>query len=564
MASKKYYVGGRSVTLTDNDYIAQGGQGVVYKSGNTAIKITHDPKDMIPEAKISELSVLTESNILGPREIVKDLNGVTVGYSMPFASDTEFLPRLFNLGFKKKFGLDPQGVLYLVKQMQDTLNLIHKKSIVVGDYNPNNFLVAKDRQTVYHIDVDNYQTKSFKCLAIMDSVRDWTTQPGHFDEVTDWFSWSIVVFQFYTGIHPFMGSHPDFPDNDLKARILANTSVLNKKTKVPKAFSDFSMIPKAHLDYFTKVFESGARDIAPLADGTNLTTSWVKNIVKTSGNIIVTNEQTFDSNIEYVVYISGTRYVVTQNEIYRNVRKLPNQFNPGKKYLLASDNSEDPVVAYLDNGKLLVYRIDGTFVGSVANVLNYVYINGRMYYTSSVGHILQIYIKVFNNNTNVMSRHVGNCMPTLVKAFDGIFIQELYGKKTFKLIDGILTYHVQIPELDNKRIASAYSRNRWVIVTTLSKSGSIYKHLFRFDKEFKTYEYLVVNTTTTEINAFVHANGMLMVLNEEGTSLMLFGNLTGSVSQLDNIDLTGYNFVEGLDKTLLTDGSDLISIAMKK
>jgi hypothetical protein len=559
MASRVVFVGSKKITLTDSDYIAQGGQGVVYKHGNQAIKIAHDASQVIPEAKILELAVLTENNILGPREVVKDSNGIVIGYAMPYASDTEFLTRLFNLGFKKKFGLDPSGVLVLVKQMQDTLNIIHKKEIIVGDYNPNNFLVAKTKDVVYHIDVDNYQTKRFKCMAIMDSVRDWSVKSGHFDEKTDWFSWSIVAFQLYTGIHPFMGSHPDFADNDLKARILGNTSVFNSATKIPKAFSDFSMIPKAHLDYFKKVFETGFRDIAPLADGTNLATSWVKNIAKSSGKITITTEQTFDSNIQYVVYIASVRYVVTENNIYRNSRSIANLKN--KVLLLAQDNNDDPVIGVLNNKTLNIVSLQGTQIGEVL-LEEFIYLDGRIYFTNSSGAINLLSIKVFNNNPNIMVRRIGNCMSTLIKAYNGLFIQELYGKKTLKICSQTGVHSIDVPELDGLTVADSYYRNHWCVLTTISKSGSIYKHIFKFDSSFEKYEYLVANTSTTELNSFVTPNKMLMSLNQDGTSLMLFGDLKGNAMTLDGLSLGDFVFSDSLDKPLLTDGSELISIKM--
>ena len=128
MSNKTYLVGSQKIQLTDNDYLSQGGQGSVYRKGNIAYKIYHDLSAMIPESKIMELKQLDLPNILGPREIIYDAtNRQPVGFTMPFASNTEFLTRIFNLSFKKNNGLTPKSIVKLVTNMQETLIEIHKK-----------------------------------------------------------------------------------------------------------------------------------------------------------------------------------------------------------------------------------------------------------------------------------------------------------------------------------------------------------------------------------------------------------------------------------------------------
>ena len=53
---------GQKVHLTDSDYLAQGGQGVIYVKGNAVFKIYHDVNQLIPEDKIDELQVLSGIN----------------------------------------------------------------------------------------------------------------------------------------------------------------------------------------------------------------------------------------------------------------------------------------------------------------------------------------------------------------------------------------------------------------------------------------------------------------------------------------------------------------------
>ncbi len=212
-------IGTEVITLTDNEYLAQGGEGVVYCKGNIAYKIYHDSDKMIPEQKIYELQALQISNVLAPIDIIYNYNTKqAIGFTMPYITSTEYLSRLFVKSFKKQHSINPKMVISLVRKMQETLHEIHQKGIVVGDYNEMNFLVDNKFENIFHIDVDSYQTENYPSTAIMDSVRDRQVPIGTFNKETDWFSWAIVTFQLYTGIHPFKGRHPKYKNNDIDSR----------------------------------------------------------------------------------------------------------------------------------------------------------------------------------------------------------------------------------------------------------------------------------------------------------------------------------------------------------
>ena len=111
------------------------------------------------------------------------------------------------------------------------------------------------------IDVDSYQTPGFKATALMDSVRDRHCHNNQFTPDTDWFSFGIVSFQMFIGIHPYKGKHPDLADMD--ARMMQNISALNKAVSVPKVCYAFDVIPQAYLCWYKAVFEQGKRCAPP-------------------------------------------------------------------------------------------------------------------------------------------------------------------------------------------------------------------------------------------------------------------------------------------------------------
>ena len=57
----KVVVSGKIINLTDNDYLAQGGQGSIYIKNGIVYKIYHDIKNLIPESKITELQDLNKA-----------------------------------------------------------------------------------------------------------------------------------------------------------------------------------------------------------------------------------------------------------------------------------------------------------------------------------------------------------------------------------------------------------------------------------------------------------------------------------------------------------------------
>jgi hypothetical protein len=93
----------------------------------------------------------------------------------------------------------------------------------------------------------------------MESVRD--RHSSTFSEGTDWFSFAVVSFQLFVGIHPYRGKHPTC--KGLDERMLRDLSVLNKSVTVPAACQSFTVIPQAYLDWYTAVLERGERRAPP-------------------------------------------------------------------------------------------------------------------------------------------------------------------------------------------------------------------------------------------------------------------------------------------------------------
>ena len=248
----RYFVQGKGeIRLARTNFKAQGGEGSIYVKGATAYKIYADPARTIQRAKIAELTVLTEPNIIRPLDLILNGKNIAVGYSMRHVGKAYALCQLFPKAFRQRNNLTTEITLRLVRRLQEGVAHIHSKGILVVDLNELNFLVSADFREIFFIDVDSYQTPSFPATVLMESIRD--RHASRFTVDSDWFSFAVVSFQMFTGIHPFKGTYPPLQnladaEARLDARMRANISVLHRGVSVPMSCLSFSTIPPVYFD----------------------------------------------------------------------------------------------------------------------------------------------------------------------------------------------------------------------------------------------------------------------------------------------------------------------------
>jgi len=113
----RYFVQGKGeVRLGKTEFKAQGGEGAVYVKGSSAYKIYADPSRCITQAKIDELSVLVQPNVIRPLELVLDGRNRPVGYSMRYVGKADPLCRFFPKAFRQRNNITPDVTLRLVRQ----------------------------------------------------------------------------------------------------------------------------------------------------------------------------------------------------------------------------------------------------------------------------------------------------------------------------------------------------------------------------------------------------------------------------------------------------------------
>lgn len=517
------------VVLDDSHYLAAGGEGTIYVKGNEAFKIYHDSNKMLPISKIQELSVLkTISCIVIPDEIIYDTNGLPLGYTMKYLKDSEFFCKIFTKSFKDANNISISDVGDLVDYMQKTMIDIHSKGIIVGDYNEMNFMLDNGFKIPYHIDVDSWQTPSFKCTAIMETVQDYTTKLGHFDENTDWYSWAVVTFQMFIGIHPYKGRHPNYKPKELKRRALDKISVFHSGVQIPNMCSDISVIPKVLRDWYKEVFEQGFRGLPPSINGIKI---FATAPVKT-----VTGNNLFDVQLYYDVKENIIRVFNFKEELYVLVNDGYYDFKTKTKVDsvgiigLCEVLNEDPVIIKKDSSYIYFYSKD-IEIGKVAYEHGF-FANGSFYTVLNCKLVEHRIIKM--KNLMVISKAVDSVHPFAYKTHDGFVSQDIVGKISFVIPYAYGTSRsIRLPELDGYTIITGKYESRTCVVLAL-KNNVYDRYLFTFSKDFTSYTIRKdEDVGIGDVNFTVLPNGI--VTNIIGDERMeLFMSVNTQTKAIDN------------------------------
>jgi serine/threonine protein kinase len=505
--------------LDKNSYVAAGGEGTVYKVGGTAFKIYHDPKKMIPVAKIDELKAIAHiDNVLGPRDILLDTNSTPIGFTMPYKSDTEFITRLFNKNYRNDNGVSPDMIIQLIKKMQLTLSEIHKCGIITVDFNEMNSITNMKYDDIYFIDVDSYQTKSYKATALMESVRDRQTPKGQFSEKTDWFSFAIVSFQMYMTYHPYMkGKHPSYLPKDWSVRMDKNISVFHPDVILADIWKDFSVIPKPHMEWYKDIFHKGLRTAPPLPDGVIISGPVQPTLILGNEKFVVTKIAEFPDPILGYYFMNGFMYSITKKGIYSGVHKIKDMSSMPKAISLAYAPGADPVIVIKSTDKVIFEDLSGKNVGEISakQAMHY---NGCIYTVYNGRMVENKFILGGNMNILHTMKPISNIFDSATKLYSGVAIQDILSKcwvvipyQTGKCFNGPVT------ELNNLRIIDAKFEHH-ILIVVAEKDAQYHRYVICFNDTMSGYTCRIENDVhDTTVNFTCLSNGICVHLADDDT-----------------------------------------------
>ncbi len=546
------------INLTKRDFVASGGEGSVYVKKRIAFKIYNDPKKMISLQKMRELSALTDPNIINPKELVLDRKKRPIGYTMKYLSDTYVLCQIFTKAFRDRNGLTNEMALKLVRRLQQEVCHIHSKQILVVDLNEMNFLVNKALTEIYAIDVDSYQTKSFPATAIMESIKDVHTKT--FDENTDWFSFGIVSFQMFAGIHPYKGKHSKI--KGLTNRMMANIPVFHKDVSYPRTCQPFDIIPETYRNWYKAIFYKGERVSPPLQAQAVITIITDYQKIKSNTDFDIIKLTKCLGNILEVIssdIILTTEYIYVKDEKYGDFDR--------DCHVITTPVMDKLIKARIVDGKLILFALDsksniGEYNISAENIMSY---DNRLFIKNGET-FSELNFLESTNNLNVFIQNVGNIMPFATRIFDGVIIQDMLGVPVTSIFpEPNTSYQFTLEELKGYKIIDAKYDNK--ILMVIGNKGSKYdKFIFKIKDDFTSYSTRKVEDISYYgINFVVLQNGIVIHINHL-EEMEIFSNKDDSakIKVIDNNSVTGNMklFKDGT-KALFSTGDTLYRIKMK-
>jgi len=570
MINKTYVVNGKKIDFKKSDYLAQGGQGIVYRKGTFAYKIYHDPQNMIPEEKIKELMTLNRDNILGPKEVIYDTRGLACGFVSKFIDGTIPIARLITKAYRDKVKFSEQDTVSLVRNIQETVSFIHSKNFLIVDLNELNFLTDKKHEIPYFLDVDSYQTPKHKASALMESVRDRLVKNNQFTTGSDWFSYAVVVFQLYIGIHPYKGMHPNYGPNEWQKRMDDGVSVLESGVMLPKSCRPFSVIPKPHFDWFKRVFLKNERLAPPLPDGEIQVVSTEIQIVLGTETFTAVRMGKYKETIIRVLTIGGENYSIGQKNIYistlgqSSAREIENY---GQVEIIMGGDSGETLSALRKGKDITICKVRKKIGddGFVANVeADHMMSRGGRLYTV-VGNAIHEHAFIQGKNKILHSlKLVGNCFPNSVHVYDGVIYQDALGEPIFFIpYDEGKAFFDIIKEVADYRIIEAKSEDN-VLVIIGEKSGKYNRFVIVFDSKYKKYTIRITEDISYQGINFTKIPGKVGILLSKDDEVEIFMD-NSAVKTVSNPPFdAGMKLFNSREKVFFINGSEVYQVEMKK
>lgn len=529
MTIKVVLEGMGSMTLTDDDHLATGGEATVYRKANLVIKIYLDPSrfshsDMVAKLR-HQASALQHPGIVAPKGLVTDTRKRLVGYYMSFI-DGEPLPRLFSNDFRARNSFGDEEAKLLVAEMFDVVDFAHQRNYITIDLNELNWTTVSANAAARSpraLDVDSWVPESNIPLRVpmMPSIYDFYT--SQFGRETDWFALAVVSFQVFAGIHPYKGGLDGYKLNDLESRMRDNKSVFEPGIRLNGAVRDFSCIPAPLLNWYYETFVGRERTQPP----SPFDTSYKASHTIRTGRVRVTATST----LKYDRLLSRVGDLATNIYSCGVVR-----LQSGELVDLSSGN----VIGYASVDAEVVRKEGGWLIADPRNH-SFMFVHGSTYAATHLKLTLNWNSLVRSNNRlfavtengltelelHLFARPllaVGRtwaAMPNATRWFDGVGIQDAFGATyVFAPFGENSCAQIRVRELDGIRPLAAKAGRRFVAIMCADKQGGYRKVEITFDHDYQTYVVRQEHADTPELNMALLPRGVTATIVQDGELLV--------------------------------------------
>jgi hypothetical protein len=425
---------------------------------------------------------------------------------------------------------------------------------------------AGQKPQPYVVDVDSWQVGRWKAKVIMPSIRDYHAKT--FSEVTDWFSWGVVTFQVYSGIHPYKGTLDGFTRNDFVARMKANASVFGNGVRLNRAVRDFSVIPGKLRSWYETEFQTGSRTVPPSPFDTTTTVSpKVSTLrVSTQGSGMLRFKKIFAAppgDPAVRIFNCGVALLRSGQLV---------SLETGRGIGLAATTDCEVVAAaggFLvverDQSKLHAWYTEGSSDRSelslsldASGILRF---GNRVFAVTRHG-LTELSLQMFSKPVLAPGTS-WEALTSSTKFFDGLGVQNTLGAAFLLLPHGdhMLSY-VKTAELDGLMPVQAKAGERFVQVVALDKKGIYHKFEFSFSKDYRSYTLWRTTTDTPDLVSAILGRGVCATVVDDG-ELVVFVPTGGQMNRFrDSTIATDEPLFAWDDKVLLLRAGDVWQVSV--
>lgn len=537
------------VTLRPSDHVATGGEGAIYRISDMAVKLYLDPATMksrgVPDRVKKISTLLKHPYIVAPLGLAVTAAGEIVGHYLPYVEDPPIahpLSRVFTNDFYQSEGFTNALASKLVERMREVVVFAHDRNALLIDPNELNWFArsVKNNPEPRIIDVDSWVIGQMPpTVAIMPSIRDWHAK--HFGQESDWFSWAVVTFQVYTGIHPYKGTLDGYARGDMEKRMQDNASVFTQGVRLNRAVRDFSCIPSVLLDWYEATFQKGERNVPPSPFDTAVTApraALVLRAVATSKTGVLV----FDKLLGYAgdpvvrTFHCGAALLASRKLIdiatKRLIATLPSAMcevvKVGRGWLIGNLEKQEATFTYVDEQNL---RSDALQLKMRAGrLLGY---ENRMFVVGENG-LIEIKSNLFGDKLIASTGQTWGVIVNSTKWFGGVGVLDAMAAKFVVAPFGeSAVAQVRVRELDGVQVVAAKAGNRFAAFITLNKKGEYRKVELTFDREYRTYKVWTDMADGPELNLAILPKGVCATILKDG-ELNIFVPTNGNVVKAED------------------------------
>ena len=572
--TEEFLLEGRGlIKLKPADHLATGGEGSVYKpSPDTIIKLYSDPQKMIADgmaAKINQLKKIQHPFIVAPQGLVLK-NQVPVGYYMAFESG-EALARIFTTAYRTRENFTSKDDLSLVDGMRTVVSTAHSHQATLVDANELNWLVSRKKQLAEPrvIDVDSWALGHWKPTVIMPSIRDWHTKG--FNDKSDWFSYAVVTFQIFTGIHPYKGMLHGYKPNEMEARMKANASVFTPGVRLNSAVRDFSTIPGPLLAWYEAVFQQGDRSVPPSAYDTSIKTPRAAMVQRTvvtatSGKLVM--DVIYDGVVDKPTRIFSCGVIQLQSGKMINLangKMFAKTFSSHSEVILTNEGFLVGEITATDQLLFTLVAHDGRCesVDTILRGTELVRYYNRLFVVTGQG-LTEVTVKQFAKPV-LMTLNTWQVLGNSTQWFEGLGVQDAMGATYLIIPFGEKSsQYVHVPELNGNKVVYGMAGTRCAVLAILEKkTGQYKKYEIVFDKDYTSYKIVVSDMGGLDINMALLPKGVNAEVINDG-SLIISVPTTGVHNEVHDAKIdTAFALGHWENRVLAINGSKIWAISLK-